>query len=101
MKTIGLHDDYESQGIKRSDESSVDSEGNERRHRSSGSSTERSKDKDAGSDASTNSQRQRKLKKMNKRINKKVINNLLFFSFFEILNFLALGQFCWSISRFK
>lgn len=71
MKTIGLHDDYESQGIKRSDESSVDSDGNPRRHRSSGSSSDRSKDKDAGSDASGGSQR-RKLKKLNKRGNKKV-----------------------------
>jgi hypothetical protein len=74
MKTIGLHDDYESQGMKRSDESTGDSDTNEHRHRSSGSSTERSKDKDAGSDASTNSQRQRKLKKTSKRTNKKVMN---------------------------
>ncbi len=81
MKTIGLHDDYESQGIKRSDESSVDSDGNARRHRSSGSSSDRSKDKDAGSDASTNSQRQRKLKKLNKRANKKVISFHLFYIF--------------------
>ncbi len=80
MKTIGLHDDYESQGIKRSDESSVDSDGNARRHRSSGSSTERSKDKDGGSDGSANSQR-RKLKKLNKRTNKKVkFHHIFFFS---------------------
>ena len=72
MKTIGLHDDYESQGMKRSDESSIDSDTGERRHRSSGSSSDRSKDKDAGSDASTNSQRQRKLKKGGKRTGKKV-----------------------------
>lgn len=79
MKTIGLHDDYESQGIKRSDESSNDSDGNPRRQRSSGSSTDRSKDKDAGSDASGSSQR-RKLKKLNKRSNKKVrILHLPFF----------------------
>jgi hypothetical protein len=78
MKTIGLHDDYESQGIKRSDASSGDSDVNERHRHSSDSSTERSKDKDAGSDASTNSQRQRKLKKLNKRINKKVMNIFYF-----------------------
>jgi hypothetical protein len=70
MKTIGLHDDYESQGIKRSDESSVDTDTGERRHRSSGSSSDRSKDRDGGSDASTTSQR--KLKKVNKRSTKKV-----------------------------
>lgn len=46
MKTIGLHDDYEAQGMKRSDESSGDSDAAERRHRSSGSSSDRSKDKD-------------------------------------------------------
>ncbi|CAF1350659.1 unnamed protein product [Rotaria magnacalcarata] len=72
MKTIGLHDDYESQGIKRSDESSGDSDTNQRRHRSSGSSSDRSKDKDAGSDASTNSQKQRKLKKTTKKNTRKV-----------------------------
>ena len=88
MKTIGLHDDYEEHGMKRSDESSVDSDGNPRRHRSSGSSSDRSKDKDAGSDASANSQR-RKLKKLNKRTNKKVIssksiliNSMVFFCLF-------------------
>jgi hypothetical protein len=80
MKTIGLHDDYESQGIKRSDASSGDSDNNERRHRSSGSSTERSKDKDGGSDGSTNSQRQRKLKKAAKRGNKKVQKKTTIFS---------------------
>ena len=72
MKTIGLHDDYESQGIKRSDESSIDSDTNERRRRSSHSSTERSKEKDLASDVSTNSQKQRKTKKLNKSTTKKV-----------------------------
>ncbi|CAF0751459.1 unnamed protein product [Adineta steineri] len=75
MKTIGLHDDYESQGMKRSNESSPTSENNEHRHRSSDSSSDRSKDKDGGSDASTNSQRQRKLKKKNLRANKKLNAN--------------------------
>jgi hypothetical protein len=99
MKTIGLHDDYESQGMKRSDASSGESDNNERRHRTSGSSTDRSKDKEGGSDASTNSQRQRKLKKNSKRTNKKVIHS--FEIFFLIPIFLYLDKCCWSISRFK
>ena len=72
MKTIGLHDDYESRGMKRSDGSSGDSDNAERRNRSSGSSSDNSKDKDARSDGSTNSQRQRKLKRTSKRTSKKV-----------------------------
>ena len=71
MKTIGLHDDYEQQGIKRSDESSVDSDTGAHHHRSAGSSSDRSKDKDGASDGSNNSQIQRKLKN-SKRTSRKV-----------------------------
>lgn len=98
MKTIGLHDDYESQGIKRSDESDNDSDGNPRRHRSSSSDSDRSKDKDAGSDASGGSQR-RKFKKLNKRGNKKVRTLQLTIPPLIQLRFLA--QCCWSISWFQ
>ena len=68
MKTIGLNEDYESQGMKRTDASSADSDASEHRHRSSSYNSEHSKDKDAGSDISSNSQRQRKLKKSNKKV---------------------------------
>ncbi len=64
MKTIGLHEDYELQGMKRSDDSNADSDVSERRHRSSSSNSHHSKDQDAGSDISSNFQRQRKLKKV-------------------------------------
>lgn len=62
MKTIGLHDDYEQQGIRRSEESTGESDNGEARRGSSASSSDRSRDKDDGSDASTNSQRQGKEK---------------------------------------
>ncbi|CAF0761302.1 unnamed protein product [Rotaria sordida] len=72
MKTVGLHEDYELQGMKHSDDSSVDSDTSERhhhRHHSSGSTSERSKDKDIDSDTSTNPKRQDKLKKLTKKKN--------------------------------
>ncbi|CAF0884295.1 unnamed protein product [Rotaria sp. Silwood1] len=69
-KTLGLHEDYELQGMKRSDDSNVDSDTSERRRRhSSNSASEPSKDKDIDSDGSTNSQRQRKFKKLTKKTN--------------------------------
>ncbi|CAF3420332.1 unnamed protein product [Rotaria sp. Silwood1] len=69
-KTLGLHEDYELQGMKRSDDSNVDSDTSERHRRhSSNSASEPSKDKDIDSDGSTNSQRQRKFKKLTKKTN--------------------------------
>ena len=95
MKTIGLHDDYESQGIKRSDESSIDSDTGERRRRSSGSSSDRSKD--GASDGSTNSQR--KSKKSGRKGNKKVI--VMTICRISSINEFCLAQCCRSNDRFK
>lgn len=88
MKTIGLNEDYELRGIKRSDDSSDDSDASQNRRHSPASANEHPKDKDIGSDTSANSQRQRKAGKGIKKVNRKLISNFHFNNFDFIDEFL-------------